>query len=184
VKVLTKQQNFELWQSGAFGNKLRQWRTIDEWKRSRFGGRVVLRYLGSAGGGFCKYNLRPDEVGPTTEDWIKSGAELPKIMVNEAAPDRAVILQGELWNGGDRWNYFLYSTVRAHMRPALERESKVVEGLATNMLLRSAMAPSSYSDLEVLREMYPDHVIELSIYSINVGDIPGRNTLVWEVRRY
>jgi hypothetical protein len=184
VNVLTKEQNYRLWKGGAFGNKLRQWRTLDEWEKSGFAGQVVLRYLGSAGGGFCKYNLRPGEVDAVVEDWIKAGAERPKIMVNEAAPDRAVVLQGELWNGADPWNYFLYSTVRAHMRPALERESRVSKGLATELLLRSTLTPSSYSDLGAVRERYPDHAIELSVYSIMVGDIPGRNTLIWEVRKY
>ena len=105
-------------------------------------------------------------------------------MVNEAAPDQCVVLQGELWTGGDIPGYFLYSTVRAHMRPALKKESHESRGLLTRQLLRGNMTPSSYSDLQELEQLYPDHVIELSVYSKCVGDTPGRNTLVWEIRQY
>ena len=34
--ILSKSQNYRLWQGGAFGNKLRAWRTVDEWRDSGF----------------------------------------------------------------------------------------------------------------------------------------------------
>jgi hypothetical protein len=47
------------------------------------------------------------------------------------------------------------------------------------------MTPSSWADFEALLELYPSHVLEVSVYAgTTVGDVPGRNAVVWEVRRY
>jgi len=35
-----------------------------------------------------------------------------------------------------------------------------------------------------LLDLYPDHVIEFSAAEVFVGDRPGRNAVVWEVRKY
>lgn len=184
--VATKRQNYRLWQSGAFGNKLRAWRTVEEWRASGFGGRVVLRALLPVGGGPCRYNLEPDEVDRVVDCWIAEGMHREAIMVNEAAPDQAAVLQGEYLNDivSFYWNTFHYSRVAAHMRIALGEEMHMATGMMSDMLLRGAMTPSSYEDWRVLLEQYPGHVLEVSIYNHCIGDTPGRNTLVWEVRRY
>lgn len=57
-------------------------------------------------------------------------------------------------------------------------------GLKAEVLLKGAMSPGSYEDFQILRETYPDHVIEFTVYDAPVGDIPHRNTIVWEVRLY
>jgi hypothetical protein len=53
-----------------------------------------------------------------------------------------------------------------------------------SLLIREAMTPSSYDDWLMLIDRYPGHVLEVSIYDRCLGDVPGRNALVWEVRRY
>ena len=179
MDVLTKQQNYRLWQSGAFGNKLRAWRTVEEWRESGFTGLVVLRTL--LPGGICIYNLTRGGL----EGWLKLwklASEKEQFMVNEAAPDQDVILQGEYDN--ELWGCFRYSTARLHMRDALREASQETYGLRSDMLLRGAMTPSSYEDWRVLLDQYPKHVLEVSVYDRCLGDTPGRNALVWEVRRY
>ena len=54
--VLTKTKNYRLWQGGEYGNKLRAWRSVAEWRDSGFAGKVVLRTVG-VGEGPCAYNL-------------------------------------------------------------------------------------------------------------------------------
>lgn len=181
MEVFTKQHNLKLWTTGAYGNRLRCWRTIEEYEQSNFSGLVVLRYL-EPNKPWCKYNLRKAEVQPVIEQFVSQGAQRSKIMINEAAPDKYVIFNGELWLGPHE--ELLYSTVKMHMRPALAAQQLRAQGLYTRMLLRSLMTPSSYEDLQVLIETYNEHAIELSIYSICIGNIPGRNALVWEVRKY
>lgn len=186
--ILNKRENFRLWQSGAFGNKLRAWRTPDEWLDSDFRGQVVLRSL-MDGGGPCEYNLTREQAHRSILRWEEAGVPRERIMVNEAAPDQCVLLQGEYLNDihlGDapNWGYFYYSRVRAQMRDALKAAPEVSCGLRSDMLLRLAMTPSSYEDWLVLLERYHGHVFEVSIYDRCLGDVPGRNALVWEVRRY
>lgn len=190
--ILVKQHNYRLWQGGEFGNKLRAWRTVNEWRDSGFAGLVMLRTLLSVGGsGPARHNLRPDEVDDVVQEW--SGLNIPTdaIMVNEVAPDESVVLQGEYRNdivsygtGDSTWACFYYSRVVKHMREALAEQSEVVVGLQADQMLRREMTPSSYEDWRLLLDKYPGHVLEVSIYGRCLGDIPGRNTLVWEVRRY
>lgn len=188
--ILTKKQNYRLWQGGEFGNKLRAWRTVEDWKSSGFGGDVVLRTLGSQGGGPAHYQLHPDEVEATAARWIAAGIPSETIMVNEEAPERHVILQGEYLNdiygtGDDTcWSYFRYSTVAAPMRSALANRASEARGLCADLMLKATMTPASHDDWLLLIDKYPKHVIEVSIYDCCLGDMPGRNALVWEVRRY
>jgi hypothetical protein len=192
--IFNKKQNYDLWQGGAFGNKLRAWRSITEWRLS--GGhtdlahvKVALRVL-REGGGPCRYNLEAHEVDSVAMNWMDHNHVLwHQIMVNEMAPPTE-ILQGEYLNdiyaidGETRWGYFLHSRMRAPMRDALRCESAVAHGLRADLLLREAMTPASYDDWQLLLERYPGHVLEVSIFENCLGDCPGRNALVWEVRRY
>ena len=188
--VLSKPQNYRLWQGGAFGNKLRAWRTVDEWRESGFDGMVVLRTLMEGGGGPCRYNLPPEEVDAIVDTWLALGIPLDKIMVNEAAPDGDVILQGEYLNDiyvmdeEAGWGYFKYSRARAQMRDALATAPETAQRLRSDLLLKLAMTPASHDDWNLLLGQYPGHVLEVSIYDRCLGDTPGRNALVWEVRRY
>lgn len=191
MDILTKRQNFQLWQLGAFGNKLRAWRTIGEWRTSGFLGLVALRSLQPGGGGPCQYNLTPAKVPYVVREWTAGfGVAYDQIMVNEMAPDDGILLQGEYLNdisvidGEPRWGYFLHSRARVPMRDALMQAPMVAQGLRADLMLREAMTPSSYDDWRELLDHYPGHVLEVSIYDRCLGDIPNRNALVWEIRRY
>lgn len=188
--VLNKLDNYRRWQAGEYGNKLRAWRSVEEWRQSGFSGLVVLRALGK-GGGPCIYNVPPADVDRHAQKWIVDGhVEGPhEIMLNEAAPDQAVILQGEYFNGvhaGDSpvHGYLLYSHELAHMRDALKASSRISRGLRSDLLLSQAMSASSYENWLRLLHLYPKHVFEVSIYDRFLGDVPRNNTLIWEIRRY
>ena len=56
--------------------------------------------------------------------------------------------------------------------------------VATRVLLNRFMDPSSRDDLDVLLEQYPEAAVEFACFSVNVGTIPRRNTVFWEVRNY
>ena len=57
-------------------------------------------------------------------------------------------------------------------------------GLRADMMVRGCMTPSSYSDWRELLDLYPGHVLEVSIWDSCIGDVPGRNAVVWEIRKY
>jgi len=46
------------------------------------------------------------------------------------------------------------------------------------------MDPSSRDDLEQLFDLYPDATVEFTCYQMDLGTIPRRNTIFWEVRNY
>jgi hypothetical protein len=185
-EIRSKKENYRLWQSGQFGNKLRAWPTIQDWKRSGFSDRVVLRTMLPAGGGPCKYDLQPNMVDAVVRDWESQGVPVDRIMVNEAAPDESAVLQGEYYNDvlGGYWSYLYYSHAAKHMREALEEGPQDRSGLLSRLLLKELMSPGSMEDWLRLEEQWPGHVFEISIYDRFVGDVPRRNVLVWEVRRY
>jgi hypothetical protein len=188
VKILTKQQNYKLWASGAFGNRFLSWRSVAEWRASGFSGKVALRYLGGGGGGRCTYNLLPEEVEDEALRWVGEGADASKIMVNQMVPDqdRYTTIQGEFYNGvfNDVVEPFLHTFYPAPMRTALAHQSLHTHGLRGRLLLKHFMTASSWEDFQVLLDQYPDHVLEVSVFSRCLGNIPGRNATVWEVRRY
>ncbi len=70
------------------------------------------------------------------------------------------------------------------MNIALAEDSHHAYGVQVLDLLKPRMTESSYSDIEALFDLYPESGIEFSTYSIGVGNIPGRNTVIWEVRNY
>lgn len=188
--VLNKRSNYELWSKGFLGNKLRMWRTYDEWAASGFNGLLVLRYLAGGGGGRCTYHLKPHELAAEMDRWERNGADRKLMMINEMAPGQETTIQGELFNGiqpddaSGEFDTFLHSFVNKPMREALAEESFTTHGLRSRLLLKHFMTPSSYEDLLVLLEIYPNHVFEISVFSKCLGDTPGRNAVVWEVRRY
>lgn len=105
------------------------------------------------------------------------------IVVSEAAPDEYIVAQGEVCRhiGGLEMRY---STLKTAMRNALPVSQHHASGLRAKMLIEHWMSPSSLNDLNELLDTYPDAVIEFSIYSIELGSCPHRNTLIWEVRNY
>jgi len=189
--VLSKVQNHRLWQSGAYGNKLRAWSTLSEWRKSGYRGKVALRcLLPSGGGGPCLYDVETNFVKNAYDRYAIDVAP-EHIVICEAAPADVVLLQGEYMNGicnqgdGSFWSgYFYHSRVRKQMREALWRSPEASDGLIADLAIRSVMTPTSYEEWRELLEVYPDHVFEVSIYDRCLGDLPHRNALVWEVRRY
>ena len=70
------------------------------------------------------------------------------------------------------------------MNVALREKEERISGLNAKIILQRNLSPSSLSDMESLLQTFPNDVIEFSSYSIPVGNIQGRNTVIWEVRNY
>jgi len=184
--VLNKRQNYDLWTSGAFGNQLCTWRRLSDWIVSDYEGKVALRVLGH-GGGPCTYYLDPCEVSEEIRRFVLMGVSENYITINEMAPDERLILNGEFLADvlpDGRWGHLHYSRLPKPMRISLREAPEEASGLAAREILRSAMTPGSWEDFEELSRSYQGHVVELSVYDHCLGDVPGRNTLIWEVRRY
>jgi hypothetical protein len=185
--VTTKRLNYELWTSGAYGNRLRAWRSVAQWRRSGFAGRVALRVLGDTGDGLCRYDLIPEAASFLYRLWVSQGIRSEDVVVCEMAPDHRLVVVGEYHHDplpDGSFRHFFYSLVKKSMRVALREGGRVATGLRATEILRQSMTDRSWEDFGELVLAYPGHVAEVSVYDHCLGDLPGRNALVWEVRRY
>lgn len=183
MNIYSKVEAVELYHKGLFGNHLRLWDNYTDLMASSYNGTVSIRCREASSLQY-QYSI---PVGRVHEVCSIAILQNPKIQMwhfyfNESAPDERLIIQGELMRN-EKGLYFFASTAKDKMRNALKK-AKEYFGLQVLIMLKSLMTPSSYSDLEVLMEIYPNSIIELSIYDHNLGNIPGRNTLIWEVRNY
>ena len=181
LSVRTKDENYVLYQSGFYGNKIRTWETLEALRDSGYRQPVVLRYK-QTGSPFCAYDVPQREIDTLLEEWERRGARRELVTFNESAPDDYLILQGEVMRCTSHYTLH-YATVPGKMREAM-KHARSVYGLEALGLLRWALTPSSYEDLQAIFDLFPQAIVEFSAYRIDVGCIPGRNTLIWEVREY
>ena len=181
-RIRSKQQSYRLWEQGSFGNKLRTWNALEEITKSGYAGTVTMRYKGHHGGGLVAYNVPLSSVPETQRRWISEGAQPDLITFNESAPDEYLLIQGEVTRLS-RGLYLFYNREKKKMREALIN-ARSATGLTARIMLEHYLDPSSYEDIQALLALFPDHAIEFSTYNAYLGNIPGRNTIMWEVRNY
>jgi hypothetical protein len=179
--ILTKRQNYILCHEGSYGNRVRQWDSIEAWAESGFDKPVAMRVALEVGGGPKAFHVPPCNVEIIADLWSDCGVRRDQIRLSEMADGRRV-LQGQYAN--DFTGEFLHTFETGPMPEALARSHAYAFGLRSKLLLQAHMTPSSYADLEVLFERYPNHVFEISVWASCLGDTPGRNAIIWEVRRY
>jgi len=180
----SKEECYLLYEAGIFGNKAITWNSFQEILDSGWKGKVCMRGRRSQiERGKVVYNVNLNDVPKIIERFRSEGIFENYIGFNQSMPDEHLLIQGEImrtWLGLSLW----YTTKKEPMNGALKNESLYAEGLRAKLLLEGNMCPSSYSDLEALFELFPNSAIEFSSYNINVGNIPNRNTVIWEVRNY
>lgn len=181
--VNSKRQFFELWQAGVLGNKLRTWdnwadATCDGDKQGAFG----FRELNPAGGGGAFEIVYFGQVQITANKWDALGR---RYVICEGAPDEFGTIQGEVCRTIQGLSGMLGLSHGLRMRDAIKQGLLTPRsGAAVLALLDRYMDPSSRDDLNALFELYPDATVEFTCYDRGVGDVPGRNTIFWEVRNY
>jgi hypothetical protein len=144
-----------------------------------------MRYQGSAGG--AQYPRLGEQITVTEartalRKWRELGARLEAVAYNEAAPDDALLIQGEVMLSTEHVSLF-YSKKKTTMRKALQQGLQA-HGLNALCLLRQHLFPASWTDIQELFDRFPDSVIEFSAFEHPVGFLRGRNAVIWEVRNY
>jgi hypothetical protein len=189
MKIKTKAESVRFYEQGFFGNKGLTWETVADYLKSGYAGPVVLRYRDPGqGGGPCFYDLGDEyEVLQAVRYSEKRGYKVKHMWINAQMPDYAIEIQGEYWVGQDcspvPEDLFRCSTEKVQMRPALTNvHQHVGRGVATEILKRK-MTPKGWANFEWLRESFPGHIIEVSVYNEPVG-LQRWNSVVWEVRSY
>jgi hypothetical protein len=181
-KIGTKHQFLELQKRFAFGNHLREWHSLEELQADRYRGLVTVRY--KAPGGFAVYGISARYAHRVIQ--VRRGIrgfDPSLIWFNEGAPDHLLTFQGEVMRNHQGLVVFGSDKPGLKMREAL-KVAVTYTGLTASMKLKRYFNPSSLSDLEAIFDRYPDSVVEFSAYSCNLGCIPGRNVVIWEVRDY
>jgi hypothetical protein len=181
--VNTKQQSYLLYLKGILGNKPLTWNSLDEIAKSGWKGLVCIRSKKGIARGKTEYNRTYEEAKQIVKQWISEGIRKEDITFNQSMPDESLVIQGEIMrlSGG---LYLHGSFVKKPMNQALAEKSFDVQGSAVLYLLNKHLFAQSLVDLYHLLDQFPDNAIEFSTYSIHVGDLPGRNTVFWEVRNY
>lgn len=183
AEITTKRQFFELWEAGMLGNRLRIWRQPgDALCESNKLNTVGFRQIGVSGGGAFETVAYVD-IDATALRWRQLGREF---VICESAPDHLALLQGEVMRDATGWKGFLAHPVLngKKMRESMRDDAKHYEGLYVPLLLKNYMTANSWGDLLDVLELYPDAVVELTIYRGCLGILPGRNAIFWEVRNY
>lgn len=180
--VKTKADFCLRYQRGEFGNHAPTWNTLEEFEKSGYTGLVHLR--NRVAGDLTWYDIPATEVGKRARELATQGlVTFSNLYYSGMAPTVLTLIQGEIQQSTEGI-YLYYSKVPKPMRESLREGGKHVSGVVAIATLRHYLDPSSYDWIRELLTLYPEHVIEFSTYSVDWGTIPGRNTVVWEVRLY
>mgnify|MGYP001595921591 FL=1 len=184
-KILRKETSTKLYLDGVFGNLGQTWNSAQEYFDSGYSGIVMIRSKSKIGGGIYVAETDIDGVRKYLENNPKIKQE--DLWVNAVFPKDLALLQGN-YLGVDPFgntDVLEYNNTKGlHLRDAMIKDMKVSKGLTSLLILKNLMTSASWDDFDFLRSTWPDAAIELSIYSVNVGQMPHRNTMFWEVRHY
>jgi hypothetical protein len=183
-RIKYKADYYYLYERGFFGNKPLTWNSIDEIKQSNWKGEICIRGKKGIARGKARFNLSLEKAIEYIEELRLEGIPPEKLTFNQSMPDEHLTVQGEIMRKAPEIYTLTYTTVKSPMNRAFEKETLHEKGLNALHLIKRNLFPSSYEDLQLLFEMFPDSIIEFSAYDIHVGNLPARNTIMWEVRNY
>jgi hypothetical protein len=187
--VENKRVFYELYETGAFGNRALAWNNYDEFTKRSWPGMVCIRAKKGISRRMVRYNIKPEEVEDVLREFEESGFSRNDLAFNQSMPDSDLIIQGEVLMGLEGFN-LTYTTVKKPMNLSLKEESIYTTGINAKLILQDALWHTSFLDLEELLQIYtnvgsePSCVVEFSAYRVAVGNLPNRNTVFWEVRNY
>jgi hypothetical protein len=181
MRINSKVEFYRLWEEGALGNRTKIFHTLEDAMNS---GAVSIGFREMrAGGGTWEGGPR-DEAPERYARWVKAGR---KFIMDDMVPNHKSTMQGELcYTCEEGLTGFL---AVGYALPPMRRSiaagmHKTYRRVQVRLLLERYMDPASRDDIDMLFERYPDAAIEFSCFDVNVGNIPGRNTIIWEVRNY
>jgi len=183
-KIKYKSDYYFLYEKGFLGNKPLTWNSLDEIAESGWEGRICIRGKKGIARSKSKFDCTIKQAGRYIEKLRIEGIPPEQLTFNQSMPDEHLIVQGEFMRIAPEIYNLIYTTVKKPMNRALEEETLDVRGLTALNLVKGNLFPSSYDDLQLLFDLFPDSVIEFSAYDICVGNLPNRNTIMWEVRNY
>lgn len=191
MQIRSKRKFFELWEAGVLGNRTKLFHTLEE-ALSSGEKQIGFREVGKTGGGAWVLHKQKDSltrlefevvVAVEYSIWVAKGRTF--IMDNSVPNDHSV-MQGEVIRTYNGLESFLaigrgLAPMRITMAQGLHKHRG---GAETNVILERYMDPSSRDDLRDIMDLYPDAAVEFTCFDVNVGNLPHRNTIFWEIRNY
>lgn len=183
--ITTKRQMYPLLASGALGNTIPQFFSLEDWERDEEAQRYPVWGVRTLiPGGPCRLYCPREEVRETVlrPEFQAAGVNI-SLMVDAVAD---VTLYADVYDAPQGLLVYCVESPGkgASWRRLMPERGRQLEGLAARVMLRKHLNPSSLADLEAVLERWPGHVVELSAIDRCLGTVPGRNAIVWEVRRY
>lgn len=185
--VVTKRDMYVRMGRGEFGNSLPQWTDWEEWTAAEQG-RDKYELWGvrsqTANDPRTKLNVhRGDVFSYLDSTGLLRDAYQLSAMVDQAANVVAELQMYQATDGLHLEGNFApvagHGQWRNHMR-----SPRSWSGAVAIQVLRAVANDNSFDDLLELLCRYPDHVVEFTALDATFGTHPGRNCVVWEVRRY
>jgi len=180
--IFNKSESYNLYEKGAFGNKLRIWNNLESLLQDSYNGAVTIRYIDGYNK-WCQYNVKQNELNNMLDTFVQDGANIDKFRFNESAPDNHLLIQGEFVEDVEYKYILSYSTDKVKMRDAMHYPNELL-GINAFHLMQNYLSKKSMRNLKRLLATHPCAVIEFSVYDHFLGDIPENNTIFWEVRNY
>lgn len=180
---------------GEYGNYFRSWRSLEDWKKAYESGEYkgdVWLSQSKRPAGPVDIGVSPEEVESKYQNWIENGEDPAYITIAESPPKDWITLNAEI-HRTPRGLEVVYSTDKIPHRFAMERETQTLTMTKAKLLLQRYMDPSSYDGIMELLDTHsefskedPSHskILEIHCFDRSVGNIPGRNTIIGEVRNY
>ncbi|MEK6898248.1 MAG: hypothetical protein AABX28_02715 [Nanoarchaeota archaeon] len=184
-KILSKAENYALYEAGLFGNKALTWNSYEEILKSGWHGGICMRSKKGVARKEVRYNIPLEDVPKHIEQFNKIGISEEMISFNQSMPDEHLILQGEVMKYEMEF-YLAYTTIKEPMNKALAAETRYAEGFLAKKLITENVTQESLYEFQKLFGLFPTSVVEFSAYAIPVGTLAhlNRNTVFWEVRNY
>ena len=180
MKLSSKKEFLEASLSLRLGNRVRTWNSLNDLIiESNKPSTVTIRHK-IPNSNKCTYQVPINNLGQELDYWKNNSTEF---FFNENPRDDRITLQGEVWRGVDGL-YLNYSYIKKPMRQALSEQSLHAERSKAKALLEYFMDANSLDDIYALLDLYSEAVIEFTTYDYELGVLPHRNTLIWEVRNY
>lgn len=188
-RITSKWQNIEAFRYGHFGNTVEVWDTVEEFLDSEEPTATIRCKDSRGGGGFCKYCVPKEDIHSVMDSMALEGADRDLMWFHANPPADGQILQFEYQHrdstGWIREPVMRYTFVNEPMRPALAKQCIHERGhIKCQALIHQHMTDPSWSMFLDCVNRYPDHVIEVSCFSTNIGVVPGHNSIIWEVRDF
>jgi hypothetical protein len=187
--INTKDENYAFYNLGLYGNKALSWKTLEELEGSGWGGMVCVRSKKGIERTKVVYNVPREQLADVLEKFESEGIPLSSLYFNQSMPDEHLTLQGEVMRS-QTGLYLFYTKVKKPMNLGLKEQQLHASGIKAKCMLEHELWPNSYEEIMGLLDYFSgdsgshSSVVEFSAYGVAVGDTPGRNAVIWEVRNY